>query len=104
MSPGQLFQAHIQQGGLFEAPAGQQAQLNELAQASGLTVMMAECDRARSRSAVLRAVAKAVDYPEFFGNDLEALYDCLTRSEEHTSELQSRGHLVCRLLLERKNK
>src|SRR5690625_6578028 len=25
------------------------------------------------------------------------------RSEEHTSELQSRGHLVCRLLLEIKN-
>src|SRR5690625_659242 len=26
----------------------------------------------------------------------------LSRSEEHTSELQSRGHLVCRLLLEKK--
>src|SRR5690625_6344574 len=26
----------------------------------------------------------------------------LLRSEEHTSELQSRGHLVCRLLLEKK--
>src|SRR5437870_7666922 len=26
----------------------------------------------------------------------------LMRSEEHTSELQSRGHLVCRLLLEKK--
>src|SRR5207253_10770867 len=28
----------------------------------------------------------------------------LSRSEEHTSELQSRGHLVCRLLLEKKNR
>src|SRR5690625_6598587 len=27
----------------------------------------------------------------------------MERSEEHTSELQSRGHLVCRLLLEKKN-
>src|SRR2546422_7682925 len=27
---------------------------------------------------------------------------CLVRSEEHTSELQSRLHLVCRLLLEKK--
>src|SRR5690625_6719924 len=26
----------------------------------------------------------------------------MSRSEEHTSELQSRGHLVCRLLLEKK--
>src|SRR5437660_12842557 len=28
----------------------------------------------------------------------------MPRSEEHTSELQSRGHLVCRLLLEKKKK
>src|SRR5437870_8177488 len=28
----------------------------------------------------------------------------IIRSEEHTSELQSRGHLVCRLLLEKKKK
>src|SRR5690625_5612776 len=31
---------------------------------------------------------------------LNPLYQC--RSEEHTSELQSRGHLVCRLLLGKK--
>src|SRR2546422_4071500 len=30
-------------------------------------------------------------------------YECKARSEEHTSELQSRLHLVCRLLLEKKN-
>src|SRR3989442_9257698 len=29
---------------------------------------------------------------------------CDARSEEHTSELQSRPHLVCRLLLEKKKK
>src|SRR5699024_11477414 len=29
---------------------------------------------------------------------------CITRSEEHTSELQSRFDLVCRLLLEKKKK
>src|SRR5207253_9240348 len=31
-------------------------------------------------------------------------YEFNIRSEEHTSELQSRGHLVCRLLLEKKKK
>src|SRR5690625_6871136 len=30
--------------------------------------------------------------------------ETIVRSEEHTSELQSRGHLVCRLLLEKKNR
>ena len=31
-------------------------------------------------------------------------YDLVARSEEHTSELQSRRNLVCRLLLEKKKK
>src|SRR5690625_6093121 len=33
---------------------------------------------------------------------IEGLAREVQRSEEHTSELQSRGHLVCRLLLEKK--
>src|SRR5438552_9491208 len=33
----------------------------------------------------------------------EAIDGYLLRSEEHTSELQSPDHLVCRLLLEKKN-
>src|SRR5690625_6697286 len=39
-------------------------------------------------------------------NDFEmcAAHWPIQRSEEHTSELQSRGHLVCRLLLEKKKK
>src|SRR2546422_7377721 len=39
------------------------------------------------------------------GHDLfEDHVDVVVRSEEHTSELQSRLHLVCRLLLEKKKK
>src|SRR5690625_6426178 len=38
--------------------------------------------------------------PEVF----QILQGDLIRSEEHTSELQSRGHLVCRLLLEKKKR
>src|SRR5260221_8851838 len=33
---------------------------------------------------------------------LDPLENCCTRSEEHTSELQSHSDLVCRLLLEKK--
>jgi len=44
---------------------------------AGLSVFVVDCDRARNRSAVLRAVVKAIDYPEFFGGNLDALYDCL---------------------------
>src|SRR5207244_12180848 len=35
---------------------------------------------------------------------LEIAVDGIERSEEHTSELQSPDHLVCRLLLEKKKK
>src|SRR5947209_15429797 len=34
---------------------------------------------------------------------LSILLEMMRRSEEHTSELQSRQYLVCRLLLEKKN-
>src|SRR2546422_7528773 len=36
--------------------------------------------------------------------EIRTYYDFVSRSEEHTSELQSRLHLVCRLLLEKKKK
>src|SRR5439155_19782922 len=39
---------------------------------------------------------------EYFPFDLVRALNGKYRSEEHTSELQSRGHLVCRLLLEKK--
>src|SRR5439155_13078458 len=47
---------------------------------------------------------KAGDTVEGRGRGKGEEYDILPclRSEEHTSELQSRGHLVCRLLLEKK--
>src|SRR2546429_7134672 len=34
----------------------------------------------------------------------KSIANCVPRSEEHTSELQSRLHIVCRLLLEKKKK
>src|SRR5438876_7339899 len=36
--------------------------------------------------------------------EYDEAYKLISRSEEHTSELQSPVHLVCRLLLEKKNK
>src|SRR5690625_6435580 len=40
--------------------------------------------------------------PNALGPVLVTVSFGIPRSEEHTSELQSRGHLVCRLLLENK--
>src|SRR5690625_1231338 len=46
----------------------------------------------------LRTVEDLKDYPDVFEDPEDP-----GRSEEHTSELQSRGQLVCRLLLEKQN-
>src|SRR5690625_796307 len=49
------------------------------------------------------ARASAVLQDEFSSvHDIDWSRSPFDRSEEHTSELQSRGHLVCRLLLEKK--
>lgn len=78
MSSTQSLQAELQKGGLIEAPAASQDDVIRAATDAGLTAYVVDCDRARNRSAVLRAVVKAVDFPEFFGRDLDALYDCLS--------------------------
>src|SRR3712207_8572406 len=59
----------------------------------------------------LRAELEAAGYRFFSTSDTEVLLkgyhhwgEDFVRSEEHTSELQSRQYLVCRLLLEKKNR
>src|SRR2546422_3402320 len=69
----------------------------------------------RSRSTCLptkewqthRAVGFCTGWPLWSGNVASCAFRAVRmryRSEEHTSELQSRLHLVCRLLLEKKKK
>src|SRR3712207_8772635 len=65
--------------------------------------------RRRRATVALRLSAAAHDrgrvgrgHPDVDGDDAVPLDPA--RSEEHTSELQSRQYLVCRLLLEKKNK
>src|SRR3712207_8192480 len=57
----------------------------------------------------LKAMAEADDADTFVAADISYHYAIASaarnqRSEEHTSELQSRQYLVCRLLLEKKHK
>src|SRR5699024_12155499 len=53
---------------------------------------------------VMGHLAVAIDLPTTVPATLDKLNDAsILRSEEHTSELQSRFDLVCRLLLEKKN-
>src|SRR3712207_7791761 len=56
----------------------------------------------RRRAVDLREVLNGIFHVLATGCQWRALPTDLPRSEEHTSELQSRQYLVCRLLLEKK--
>src|ERR1035438_2863154 len=61
------------------------------------------CSRARPRSTACSRGAEISSPRSMAGPSLKRASTavCPTRSEEHTSELQSLRHLVCRLLLEK---
>src|SRR2546429_2076251 len=61
------------------------------------------CRAAEAKEQFDRAVADYERLASAYPAERQSLL-ALMRSEEHTSELQSRLHLVCRLLLEKKKK
>src|SRR5687768_17785923 len=85
---------------LFRSPRGSLA-----ANVSNATVRclsnMKLATMLESRHGMSRTVrAEVTPMSHAYGYQLGSVY--IRRSEEHTSELQSRLHLVCRLLLEKK--
>src|SRR5216683_8090633 len=68
----------------------------------------AAADEAAGEGAVLAKIAELPEQDRALGKRLHTIIKAsapaLARSEEHTSELQSRSDLVCRLLLEKKKK
>src|SRR2546427_3357049 len=58
--------------------------------------------RSRKMSKSLGNVIAPRKVSETLGAEILRLWVAATRSEEHTSELQSQSNLVCRLLLEKK--
>jgi RNAse (barnase) inhibitor barstar len=54
------------------------AELMEAAEQSGQHFLYANCANAQSKQEVLEGIAKAFTFPEHFGKNLDALYDCMT--------------------------
>src|SRR5690554_5282071 len=61
-----------------------------------------EPDREKITASILEMIGEVQKYVPGYRLVNGPIYDGNQRSEEHTSELQSRPHLVCRLLLEKK--
>src|SRR3712207_8639253 len=67
-----------------------------------LVTLLAHCQMTQAAGAFRQAAWYHKSHPTF--SDALALVRKELRSEEHTSELQSRQYLVCRLLLEKKKR
>src|SRR2546422_4584333 len=81
-----------------------------LAASTGVFAEPVDCSKAKDPARCEERVAKfkaahSSAEKACEGKQVDARRDCMRkRSEEHTSELQSRLHLVCRLLLEKKKR
>jgi RNAse (barnase) inhibitor barstar len=57
------------------------SRLTGLSRLKGLRVCYVDCRRAQAKPTFLRAVAAALDFPDYFGMNWDALADCLTDLE-----------------------
>src|SRR5207253_8392665 len=97
--------SHARPGSLPSFPSrrssdlGASARTNDTAWRCMLAPMRARLASSCSRNGIMAVATETIYFGE---TSMRSTSDGGTRSEEHTSELQSRGHLVCRLLLEKK--
>src|SRR5690554_7369720 len=83
-----LFRSQFERDNASQWSLGRDKSLTKLLEQAGLTLLWLPSDRYQHVELLRHALEQANS----------------GRSEEHTSELQSRPHLVCRLLLEKKKK
>lgn len=72
--------------GVYQLPSSAFEAVRDAAAAEGLIYYACDLIEATKGEAVLESLAKALNLPEYFGNNFDALYDCLTDlTWQHTS-------------------
>src|SRR5207302_9261564 len=79
-------------------------QIYTLSLHDALPICQRLADNASGKARELRPIGAELKFHGDAGDYTQREVDTEDRSEEHTSELQSRENLVCRLLLEKKKK
>lgn len=79
------------EGGLFSLPAGQMATLIPVAHAKGLDVVTLDLAHARSTRQGLQQLGKALQLPDWYAANFDALFDCLADPAWQAE----RGLLLC---------
>ncbi len=81
-------------GGVYHAPQAARAELLAAAKTSDLSLHSVDLSTVRDKDALLERLAAALEFPDWFGHNWDALADCLG----DLSWLRADGHLI---LLER---
>src|SRR5690625_2444640 len=101
------YQALIQLSTMIQLNDQKAIALDEIIARSDHLVVIAPGDQGEIISFLKnKRIAEANEIKQYYKENIKDFYlgvSLQDRSEEHTSELQSRGHLVCRLLLHKKN-
>src|SRR5690625_6712520 len=91
------------EGAHIRAIAAHIQHLNVVRGAEYRSIVILPTDQvARASAEMVSELISPLAWPITIADKLPHFVGPLDRSEEHTSELQSRGHLVCSLLLEKK--
>jgi len=73
-----LFDSYLNSGVHHAAPGSDAVMLQEAAAAHGLEFIHIELRETTDKTCVLRMMGEALECPEYFGMNWDALYDCLT--------------------------
>ena len=73
-------------GGVFRCHSMLSDAMLRTAAERGFRVVTVELAGSRDKNAVLAALAKALAFPEYFGHNWDAFYDCLLDLEEETGD------------------
>lgn len=63
--------------GVYQLPAQGRAALIRAAQANGQVVFAVDLSGSRNKESLLSAIGRAMDFPPWYGHNLDALLDCL---------------------------
>jgi RNAse (barnase) inhibitor barstar len=75
----------VAQAGVYHQPHGGADDLLRAAEADGFAAFRIELSGIIDKDGLLAAIAKAMDFPDWFGHNWDALADCLTDLEWHAA-------------------
>ena len=84
------FIRHAGQAGVYHLPADRRAPLESSAGEADLACMAVAIPRKASLAGLLKDIGNALNFPDWYGANLDALYDCLTDPEA----LPGRGRVL----------